>query len=86
MRILFIYKFLTIGGVEAVLGARLAALSKAGIEAQAWFLEYIDGESIFSPEDVAAYIGGLPELRQHLKETSYDVLSVIDTPGLSSPV
>jgi hypothetical protein len=37
VKVLFVYKYLTLGGVEAVLRARLDGLSAAGIEAHAWF-------------------------------------------------
>jgi glycosyltransferase involved in cell wall biosynthesis len=79
MKILFIYKFLTVGGVEAVLKNRLDGLEELGIKADVWFLRYIDGEKVLSPINPRVYVGDLQSLEKHLANTSYDFISTIDT-------
>ncbi|HHH82508.1 MAG TPA: glycosyltransferase [Chloroflexi bacterium] len=79
MRIIFVYKFLTIGGVEVVLRTRLEALGQWGIHADAWFLSYIDGAKILDPKDANVFIGDVASLGDHLTSHDYDVLISIDT-------
>ena len=77
MKILFIYKYLTLGGVETVLRARLEALHGMGISASAWFLGDYGGRNIFSGLENDIYIGhdalSLDDL------SAYDVISSVDT-------
>ncbi len=80
MRALFIYKFLTTGGVEAVLRARIDGMVGSGIEGYVWFLEQIDGGVIFQGSATDPFIGDLTQLAEHLRDNHYDTISVIDTP------
>ena len=41
LRVLFVYKYLTPGGVEAVLATRLEELDRFGIVAHAWFFSEV---------------------------------------------
>jgi len=84
MKVLFIYKFLTTGGVEAVLRARLDGMIASGVEGYAWFLEQIDGGAIFQGSAMVPYVGDLTRLAGHLRDNHYDVISVIDTPEVFS--
>lgn len=79
MRVLFVYKYLTLGGVETLLRARLDGLGAFGIEAGAWFLEESDGASIFRGVEGRIHIGGVGALRRHLADHRQDVVSLIDT-------
>ncbi len=80
MKVLFIYRFLTAGGVEAVLRARLDGLPDFDIEADAWFLTYVDGGAILTPSEKNVFIGDLHALDRHLRARRYDLISAIDTP------
>lgn len=84
MKVLFVYKFLTTGGVEAVLRARLDEMIESGIRADVWFLEQIDGGGIFQGSTIDPHIGDPTRLSRHLRENHYDVISVIDTPEVFS--
>lgn len=79
MNILFIYKFLTVGGVETVLKNRIEGLRTFGIDAKVWFLQYIDGKKILDPNAPDVYTGDEILLGKHLKKNSYDVICTIDT-------
>ena len=48
MKVLFVYRYLTLGGVETVLRARLDGLARRGIEAHAWFFHDLGGRSVFT--------------------------------------
>ncbi len=48
MKVLFVYKYLTLGGCETVLRARLDGLTALGVDARAWFLNDGPGRSIFA--------------------------------------
>ncbi len=80
MKVLFVYRFLTTGGVEVVLRARLDGLEGSVIDGRAWFLKRVDGGAIFSGSSRDPYFGGLPRLEAHLRDNKYDAISVIDTP------
>lgn len=80
MKVLFIYKFLTTGGVEAVLRARVDGMMGSGVEGSVWFLEQIDGAAIFRGSAMEPYVGELRLLAEHLRNNHYDTISVIDTP------
>lgn len=79
LNILFIYKFLTVGGVETVIKNRMEGLRLLGIHAKAWFLQYIDGKKILDPNSPDVFIGDEILLGEHLHTNSYDVLCTIDT-------
>lgn len=80
MRALFVYKYLTLGGVEAVLRARLEGLPGCGVEAQAWFLQDGEGRGMFAGLEGRVRVGGLEALRSFLASERFDAVSVIDTP------
>ena len=48
MKVLFVYKYLTLGGVETVLRARLDGLAECGIDAHAWFFDDLGGRALFA--------------------------------------
>lgn len=79
MKILFVYKYLTAGGVETILRARLDGLVDFGIEADAWFLEYVDGGHIFPSDDRRIIVGDLSSLQKYLKQSEYEIIVTIDT-------
>src|SRR3990170_2513672 len=79
MRVLFVYKFLTLGGVESVLRARLEGLGAEGIEAQAWFLS--DGGAYETFRDLRdrVRVGPIPALVDHVRSFDPQIVSSIDT-------
>jgi len=79
VRVLFAYKYLTLGGVETILRARMAGLAHLGIEAHAWFLEEGPGRSLFHEMPERIHVGGLPDLHRYLEGQPPDVLTVIDS-------
>lgn len=79
MKILFVYKYLTLGGVETVLKARLTELPRQGIDAQAWFLMDGPGRALFDDVADRIRVGSTGSLAQHLLSNSYDHILSIDT-------
>lgn len=79
MKVLFVYKYLTLGGVEAVLRARLDGLGRTGIEAHAWFFHDLGGGSIFAGLEDRIHLGGVEECLRHAREQGFDLLCTIDT-------
>ncbi len=79
MKTLFVYKYLTLGGVETVLRSRLDSLNRFGVEAQAWFLSDGPGRSIFSGIEEQITVGDVNSLESHLRDVNYDVISSVDT-------
>jgi len=79
MNVLFVYKYLTLGGVESVLRARLRALEGSRVRASAWFLADGPGRIMF--KDVKDSIGvGSPRDLLHLTDRiRFDVVCTIDT-------
>jgi len=80
VRVLFVYKYLTLGGVEVVLRARLDGLPRLGIDAQAWFLQQGEGWGIFDGLEGRVHVGGITALRQFLEASPQHIVSTIDTP------
>jgi glycosyltransferase involved in cell wall biosynthesis len=89
MRVLFVYKYLTLGGVEAVLRARLDGLGCAGIEAHAWFFHDYGGVSIFAGLEDRIHLGSVEECLLYAVEQEFDLLCSIDSeevlPGFEGP-
>ena len=89
MRVLFVYKYLTLGGVEAVLRARLDGLGCAGIEAHAWFFHDYGGGSIFAGLEDRIHLGSVEECLRYAVEQGFDLLCSIDSeevlPGFEGP-
>jgi glycosyltransferase involved in cell wall biosynthesis len=79
MRALFVYKYLTMGGVEAVLRARLEGLPESGVDAQAWFLADGPGREAFEGVAPRVHVGGLAALERFLEAEKIDLVSSIDT-------
>jgi glycosyltransferase involved in cell wall biosynthesis len=79
MRVVFVYKYLTVGGVEAVLRARLEGLPALGIDAQAWFLVDGEGRTLFHGLEARTHVGPPAQLNAYLDATPTDVVSSIDT-------
>ncbi|MBM3122324.1 MAG: glycosyltransferase family 4 protein [Chloroflexi bacterium] len=80
MNVTFVYRYLTLGGVEVVLRSRMHALPAIGIQPSVWFLADGQGRSLFADCAQRVRIGDLRSLEEHLRDTGVDVLSVIDTP------
>lgn len=83
-RILFVYQFLTLGGVEVVMQTRLKELARRGIQARMLFLaESRGGEAIFEKMgDQVAVHTGATEIEQYLRDFNPDWISTIDTPEI----
>src|SRR6266404_2252190 len=83
-RILFVYQFLTLGGVEVVMQTRLKELSRRGIQARMLFLaESRGGEAIFEKMgDQVAVHTGAAEIEKYLRDFNPDWISTIDTPEI----
>jgi glycosyltransferase involved in cell wall biosynthesis len=79
MRVLFIYKYLTLGGVETVLRARLEGLDGFDVDAHAWFLAGGEGLGVFRGLEARVRVGGIDDLRRFLETHPQDVVSSIDT-------
>lgn len=80
MKALFIYRFLTLGGVEAVLATRLKGLKHWAIEAQVWFLFDGPGKTLFSGVFDQVQIGSTKALARYVETTAFEIISVLDTP------
>jgi glycosyltransferase involved in cell wall biosynthesis len=76
VRVLFVYSYLTLGGVEAVLRARLAGLAAHGIEAHAWFFHDFGGRSIFSGLEERVRVGDAAACLVYAR--GFDLVSTID--------
>jgi glycosyltransferase involved in cell wall biosynthesis len=79
MKVLFVYKYLTLGGVEAVLRARLDGLAASGIEAHSWFFHDYGGRSIFRGREDRLHVGPVEECLRFARRERFDLLSSIDT-------
>jgi len=80
MRILFVYKYLTLGGVETVLRARLNMLSAHGFEPTLWFLNDGPGRKIFEGWESSVFVGSERKLAAFLKMERFDLYLTLDTP------
>jgi glycosyltransferase involved in cell wall biosynthesis len=79
VKVLFVYKYLTLGGVEAVLRARLDGLAASGIEAHAWFFADYGGRSIFQGREDRLHVGPVDECLRFARREGFDLLSSIDS-------
>ncbi len=79
MRVLFLYKYLTLGGCEAVLRARLDELRDHGIQARVWFFHDLGGRSVFRGVEDRIQVGNLGALVAHLARAEYEIVSTLDT-------
>lgn len=78
MKVLFVYKYLTLGGVETVLRARLDGLERHGIEAHAWFFHELGGRSVFAGREDRICVGSIDECLRNARD-GFDLLVSIDT-------
>jgi len=93
VKILFLYKYLTLGGCETVIRARLDGLAQHGIESEAWFLYDGAGRSIFSGLENRVHVGDPEDCFRYVSQERFDVLCTLDSEeifppfqaGLSSP-
>jgi glycosyltransferase involved in cell wall biosynthesis len=79
MKVLFVYRFLTLGGVETVLRARLDGLQRWGIEAHAWFFHDLGGGPVFRGLRDRVHVGGPEACLRFLDGGGFDLVSSIDT-------
>lgn len=79
MNLLFVYRYLNLGGVETLLQARLERLPSLGIEAGAWFLHDGPGRRLFHRCRERICVGSVDELAQRLARGDVDLVSTIDT-------
>jgi len=79
LRVLFIYKYLTLGGVESVLRARLKGLPTWGVEAYAWFLSDGPGRVLFRDLDERVWVGPPEGIGSSLQRVPFDLVISIDT-------
>ncbi len=79
MKALFVYKYLTLGGVESVLRARLEGLHAYRIEAEAWFLSDGIGRTLFRGMGNLVRVGGINDLQRYLDGWPKDLVATIDT-------
>ena len=79
MKVLFVYKYLTLGGVETVLRARLDHLDRWGIEAHAWFFHDLGGRSVFAGREDRICVGSPGECLRRALAGKFDLLDSIDT-------
>jgi glycosyltransferase involved in cell wall biosynthesis len=79
VKVLFVYKYLTLGGVEAVLRARLDGLAESGIEAHAWFFADYGGRSIFRGREERLHVGPVEECLRFARREGFDLLASIDS-------
>lgn len=78
MRVLFIYKYLTLGGVETVLRARLDGLDELGVEAHAWFFHDLGGRHVFSGLEDRIRVGSAGDCLAFAR-SGFDLVVAIDT-------
>lgn len=78
MKVLFIYSFLTMGGVESVLATRLKGLKL--INAEAWFLFDGPGKSLFNRVLDQVHVGSTKALSRYIDSNAFEIISVLDTP------
>jgi glycosyltransferase involved in cell wall biosynthesis len=79
VKVLFVYKYLTLGGVETVLRARLDHLDRWGIEAHAWFFHDLGGRSVFAGREDRVHLGPPEACMRHVLARKTDLLVSIDT-------
>jgi len=78
VKVLFVYRFLSLGGVETVLRARLDGLDRWGIEAHAWFFRDLGGRTVFAGLEDRVHLGDPADCRRFLDQ-GFDVVCSVDT-------
>jgi glycosyltransferase involved in cell wall biosynthesis len=84
MKILFVYQFCTLGGVETVLRNRLPEFHKKGIYPEVVFLYDLGGSKIFEGFKNVRYGCSENELAKIIVEGNFDFVIPIDTPQVYS--
>jgi glycosyltransferase involved in cell wall biosynthesis len=79
VKVLFAYKYLTLGGVETVLRARLDGLAPLGVDAHAWFVHDLGGAPLFAGLRERVHVGDVDGCARLLREGRFDVFCSIDT-------
>jgi glycosyltransferase involved in cell wall biosynthesis len=79
LKVLFVYKYLTLGGVEAVLRARLDGLPALGIDARAWFFHDLGGRSLFHDLHDRVCLGTPEEAVAWARAEGFDLVCAIDS-------
>jgi glycosyltransferase involved in cell wall biosynthesis len=79
MNALFIYRYLTVGGVERVIRARLDGLGDQQIDAEAWFLRDGPGKILFKDLEPRIHVGSPDDCARYIEQQSHDVVTTIDT-------
>lgn len=80
IRVLFIYRFCTLGGVESILHLRLARLREVGIEPYACFLRDAGGSRSFRDVADRVVLGAdANSLGRLMDDLEIDVISSVDT-------
>ena len=82
MKILFVYQFCTLGGVETVLKNRLTAFRKRGISPHVVFLRDLGGSKIFEGLENIHYEHREKELQRIVEKGGFDFVIPIDTPQI----
>jgi glycosyltransferase involved in cell wall biosynthesis/SAM-dependent methyltransferase len=83
--ILFVYQYLTLGGVEVVIHSRLKELQKLGISARALFFHDLGGRSLFSELQEKTFIcEKADEQIAVLRDFAPDFVIAFDTPRIVS--
>jgi glycosyltransferase involved in cell wall biosynthesis len=82
VRVLFVYKYLTPGGVEAVLATRLEELERFGVEAHAWFFGDHGGRAMFAAVADRIHLGSPTAAMELAARGGFDLVSTIDTPEI----
>lgn len=77
MKVLFVYRYLSLGGVETVLRARLDGLDRWGIEAHAWFFRDLGGRGVFAGLADRVHLGDPADCLRFAR--GFDVVCSFDT-------
>lgn len=85
MRLLFVYKYLTLGGVETVLRARLDGLGELGVDAHAWFFHDLGGRRVFAGQETRVRVGPVGECLA-FAASGFDLVVSIDTEEVLAPL
>jgi glycosyltransferase involved in cell wall biosynthesis/SAM-dependent methyltransferase len=81
LKVLFVYKYLTPGGVEAVLVTRLEELGRLGVEAHAWFFKEVGegGRAMFADVADRVHLGSPESCLELALHGGFDLVSTIDS-------
>jgi glycosyltransferase involved in cell wall biosynthesis len=79
LKVLFVYKYLTLGGVESVLRARLEGLPGLGVDAHAWFFHDYGGRPGLAGVESHAHVGDVTDCLRFVVDGGFDLVSTIDS-------